>query len=91
MERIELEGKAYRGLASGAQPWWVIISGWIMFGLPSIGIGIWAIAAADAALWGTAVIGIIILWILYRGTRAKLAAQKAIIQRQAKYRQQMGE
>lgn len=88
MDRIALEGQAYRGLASGGQPWWILISGWIIFGLPCLAVGISAVVLGE---WGmlVAIAPItIMLWILWRGTQAKLAAQKEQIQRRAKYKRE---
>ena len=31
MSQIELEGQAYRGMASGTMPWWVLVSGALVF------------------------------------------------------------
>jgi hypothetical protein len=77
MGEIYLRGHAYRGLAGGTQPWWVIISGWFIFG----GIAFMIIGAAISSLspmliipFLFALIPVIILW---RGTTAKLANRKS--------------
>lgn len=36
MGRVYLEGRLYRGLAGGRIPWWVLISGWVIFGSISL-------------------------------------------------------
>jgi hypothetical protein len=36
MGEIYLRGRAYRSLSGGTIPWWVLISGWIIFGLPAL-------------------------------------------------------
>lgn len=91
MERIALEGKAYRGLASGSQPWWVIITGWVMFGLPCLAV---VIGLGAAGGLGVEVVGAIAICgfffsIMYRGTRAKLKQQQIKQQRRDKYQNNM--
>lgn len=81
MSEIYLRGRAFRGLAGGRIPWWVLISGWIMFGGLALLILITAITSAGfgalPALFFVA-IPIIILW---RGTIAKLSIEKPKNQR----------
>ena len=92
MDRIALQGQAYRGLASGSQPWWVIIAGWIVFGLPCLSIVVvMATTGGWVAYLGAIALCAIFLWIMYRGTKAKLARQKEQHQRKAKYRSEMSE
>jgi len=92
MERIALEGQAYRGLASGSQPWWVIISGWVIFGMPCLLVVVAMVSLGGALeLLGAIALCLVFLWILYRGTRAKLAQQKAQEQRRQKYRSGMND
>ena len=92
MERIALEGRAYRGLASGAQPWWIIIAGWIIFGLPCLmlAVALGSSGSGVAVVWAIAFYAIVI-WIMCRGTSAKLEQQKKQQQRKAKYRSGMDE
>jgi hypothetical protein len=76
MGEIYLRGRAYRGLAGGTQPWWVIISGWFIFGgiaVTIIGLGISSQSPELIILLFFALIPVIILW---RGTAAKLANRK---------------
>ncbi|MEM6453322.1 MAG: hypothetical protein AAF703_23790 [Cyanobacteria bacterium P01_D01_bin.105] len=88
MERIALEGKAYRGLASGSKPWWVMVTGWVMFGLPCLAVVIGlALSGGGVEMVGAIAICLVFFWIMYRGTRAKLKQQ----QRRDKYRREMGE
>ncbi|MBD0340362.1 MAG: hypothetical protein ICV61_05535, partial [Microcoleus sp. Co-bin12] len=46
MSEIYLRGRAFRGLAGGRIPWWVLISGWIFFGSLALLILISAITSA---------------------------------------------
>ena len=85
MERIELQGQAYRGLASGQMPWWVIVSGWVIFGLPCLMMTVVAVTSGEPFVLIASAMPLIVLWIMWRGTRAKLTQQKARHQRQAKY------
>lgn len=76
MGEIYLRGRAYRGLARGRIPWWVLISGWIMFGSMFL---MFLISMVIAAAWGLIPILIFIslpIMILWRGTASKLAARK---------------
>ena len=87
MERIALEGKAYRGLASGSKPWWVMVTGWVMFGLPCLAVVIsLSLSGSGVEMVGAIAICAISLGIMYRGTRAKLEYQKTIHQRRFRYR-----
>src|ERR687894_768970 len=47
MGEIYLRGRAFRGLAGGRIPWWVLISGWIVFGGLALLTLITAIASAS--------------------------------------------
>ncbi|MEN8446649.1 MAG: hypothetical protein ABG776_16745 [Cyanobacteria bacterium J06555_13] len=87
MERIALEGRAYRSLASGQSPWWVMVMGWIIFGLPLVMVAVFALIAGDPIVLGAAVMPAIFLWIMWRGTHAKLALKRE--HRRAKYRKGM--
>jgi hypothetical protein len=91
MEQIELEGRAYRGYASGQMPWWVLLSGWIVFALPSLAIAVLAVTSGDLSLLLPISPVVVILWILWRGTQAKLAIARTQAQRQARRRQDMRE
>jgi hypothetical protein len=77
MGEIYLRGRAYRGLAGGTQPWWVIMSGWFIFGsiaVMIIGVGISSLSPVLIIPLLFALIPVIILW---RGTAAKLANRKS--------------
>lgn len=87
MSRIELEGRSYRGFTSGDVPWWVLISGAIVFVLPSLGL---VIAAGDLRmLLVVAPFLAMPVAIVWRGIGAKLSAQKEKQQRQARRRRDM--
>lgn len=76
MGEIHLRGRAYRGLAGGRIPWWVLISGWIMFGSCFLMV---LIPMVMSAAWSLLPIFIFIslpIIILWRGTASKLAARK---------------
>ena len=98
MERIALEGQAYRGLASGSQPWWVIITGWVIFGVPCVSVlvvtaSLFSLGGGMAvlAMLGAIALCTVYLWIMYRGTKAKLAHQREQQQRRAKYQRELRE
>ena len=76
MGEIYLRGTAFRGLAGGRIPWWVLISGWIFFGGSALLIVISAIASASFAALPVLIIVTIPLIILWRGTTAKLSIKK---------------
>ncbi|PSB05162.1 hypothetical protein [Merismopedia glauca] len=95
MGQVYLEGRAYRGFGGGSTPWWVIISGWMIFGSFSfltLGVALEAIkdllvqksTSGDllASFFGyfPLIIAIIIsgsiLFILWKGTKAKLARKR---------------
>ncbi|MEA5593144.1 hypothetical protein [Rivularia sp. UHCC 0363] len=81
MGRIKLEGIAFRGLAAGRIPWWVLITGWFVFGIVTFAMLIPAIAlfASDLImLLPTLVISSIPFVILWRGTAAKLSVKKKL-------------
>jgi hypothetical protein len=79
MGEIYLRGRAFRGLAGGRIPWWVLISGWIFFGGLALLIVISAILPLTSASF-SALLPLIILAIpliiLWRGTTTKLSIQK---------------
>jgi hypothetical protein len=76
MGEIYLRGRAFRGLAGGRIPWWVIISGWIIFGGLALLVLILTITSAAFGLLPVLVIVSIPLIILWRGTVAKLSIKK---------------
>ncbi|MBV6628155.1 MAG: hypothetical protein KI793_35425 [Rivularia sp. (in: Bacteria)] len=86
MSEIQLRGRAYRGLAGGKIPWWVLITGWFIFGGIAFAILIptaialitsndlfLALITSLPALFFTSIL-VIIMW---RGTAAKLVARKS--------------
>jgi hypothetical protein len=79
MGEIYLRGRAFRGLAGGRIPWWVLISGWIFFGGLALLIVISAIlpliSASFSALLPLIILAIPLI-ILWRGTTTKLSIQK---------------
>lgn len=73
MGEIELRGRVFSGLASGRVRWWVLITGWIIFGS-------FALVMISVAITSSLVVGLIYLAIaaipiivLFRGTIAKLS------------------
>ncbi len=73
MNEIQLRGQAYRGLASGRIPWWILISGWFVFGGIAALLLHAAIASKSLTVWIFLIIMVIPLVILWRGTIAKLS------------------
>jgi hypothetical protein len=76
MGEIYLRGRAFRGMSGGRAPWWVLITGWIIFG----GFGLMLISLAIASssfapIFPLAFVSIFIV-ILVRGTAAKLSLSK---------------
>lgn len=80
MGEIYLRGRAFRGLAEGRIPWWVIISGWIMFGGSAVLILIYALTSTSFSALPALIIVtlplILPLIIIWRGTMAKLSIKK---------------
>jgi hypothetical protein len=76
MSEIYLRGRAFRGLAGGRIPWWVIISGWIFFGSLALLILISAITSAGFGALPILIVVAIPLIIVWRGTVAKLSIEK---------------
>jgi hypothetical protein len=76
MSEIYLRGRAFRGLAGGQVPWWVIISGWIIFGSLALAVLSASIASASFAPLLFLALAAIPLLVLWRGTAAKLSIAK---------------
>ncbi|MEG4446431.1 hypothetical protein QUB47_31740 [Microcoleus sp. AT9_B5] len=76
MGEIYLRGRAFRGLAGGRIRWWVLISGWILFGGLALLILISAIASASFSALPALIILAIPIIIMWRGTTAKLFIEK---------------
>jgi hypothetical protein len=83
MGQIGVEGIAYRSLAGGGMPWWILGIGWIFFGSMAffwlMGVFSTIVVGGLAALPGSLmplIPGILVislpLWILGRGTQSKL-------------------
>ena len=83
MQKIQLDGRAYRGLAGGRTAWWVLITGWFIFGfivfmivIPIVSDLIFSgFSTALIMLLPALLIGCLFLRILWRGTNAKLSAK----------------
>ncbi|PSB21987.1 hypothetical protein C7B65_00800 [Phormidesmis priestleyi ULC007] len=76
MGEIQLRGRAYRSLAGGQAPWWVLISGWVIFGgFVWIMVRLTVLSSSFVLLIPLA-IATIPLFILLKGTKAKLASQR---------------
>jgi hypothetical protein len=74
MGEIQLRGRVFRGLAGGQTSWWVIISGWLIFGFIAALVLHAAIATSSWAMGLLLAIALIPLIVLARGTAAKLSA-----------------
>jgi len=76
MGEIYLRGRAFRSLSGGTIPWWVLLSGWFLFG--GLALLILIDAILSQSLGSLIVLGFfsIFLLILWRGTAAKLSSQK---------------
>jgi len=79
MGEIYLRGRASRNLAEGRVPWWVLISGWIIFGFGGLVLSI-LISAITSAAFELLLLALLMvsipLIILWRGTTAKLSIEK---------------
>jgi hypothetical protein len=75
MGEIQLRGQAYRGLAGGRIPWWILISGWVIFGFIAAVLLHAALKSSSLTLWILFIIMVIPLFILGRGTLAKFSAR----------------
>lgn len=74
MGRIELRGRAYQNLASGRNPWWLLISGWVVFGGVTLMLAKIAFNAGAVTPWIFLVISLIPLFIMLRGTLVKISS-----------------
>lgn len=73
MGRIEQRGIAYSRLARGLAPWWVLVSGWVVFGGLALGLLKMGLAG-NIVSWILLVMVILPLIILAQGTLAKLSS-----------------
>lgn len=71
MGEIQLRGQAYRGLASGRTPWWILASGWFVFGCIFAVLLHAALTSNSLTIWIFLIIMALPLIILGRGTVAK--------------------
>ena len=91
MEAIQLRGHTYRNLATGVIPWWIIITSWIVEGIPSLLFLIWVLIGILVAFAGsfiidfflivlsqgfTILIPAIVICILLKGTMAKMCRNR---------------
>lgn len=76
MGRIEQRGVAYSRLSRGLAPWWLLISGWVVFGGLAVGLLKMGLAGSIVS-WVLLVMVILPLIILAQGTLAKLSAQRS--------------
>ena len=74
MGEIYLRGRAMRSLASGRIPWWIIMSGWVLVGVPTLCLLSLVLQGHLEILPVLLIFGIFIS-ILWRGTVAKRAAK----------------
>lgn len=87
MEAIKLRGRTYSNLAAGRIPWWIIITSWIVEGIPSLLFLIWVLIGILVAFAGSFIIDFffivlsqgfailipaIVIFILLKGTMAKM-------------------
>jgi hypothetical protein len=79
MGEIYVRGRAMRSMSSGTIPWWVLISGWVLFGGSFLLVLITALFSRTFALIPFLIISLIPLLIVLRGTLAKLSAKKRIM------------
>jgi VIT1/CCC1 family predicted Fe2+/Mn2+ transporter len=75
MGEIYARGRAMRSMSSGGMPWWVLISGWVLFGGLFLLLLSVAIFSSPAVL-PTLLFAAIPLLIVIRGTSAKLSHKK---------------
>jgi hypothetical protein len=76
MGEIQLRGRVFRGLAEGRIPWWVLITGWVLFGGFAL-LMVYAVATSSSLMtWLTLAIAAIPVFILWKGTRVKLASNR---------------
>jgi hypothetical protein len=74
MGQIYLRGRTYRSLAGGRIRWWVLISGWIVFGGIALLLLTVTIVSGSLAFLLPLVLATIPIWIVLRGTLAKLSS-----------------
>jgi hypothetical protein len=73
MGEIQLRGRIFQRFTSGQIPWWVLITGWVIFGFSAAVIAHFAFTTSFWAGVIPLAIAIIFLIIFWRATAAKLA------------------
>ncbi|WP_404790439.1 hypothetical protein [Altericista sp. CCNU0014] len=76
IQSIGLEGRAFRGIAGGRIPWWILITGWVIFGgfaLLTLSLSITSGVLSSLPFLLINGIPIVILW---RGTAAKFTVDR---------------
>jgi len=71
MGEIELRGRMASGLAGGRVPWWVLITGWVIFGGAAFLLLHVALTLSSFTAWFGVAIALLPLIALGRGTFAK--------------------
>lgn len=74
MGEIYLRGRAFSSLSGGRIPWWVLISGWLIFGGSALLILIAAITSQSLTGLLPLAFAVIPVLILWRGTLSKLSS-----------------
>jgi len=74
--RIEQRGMAYSRLSRGLAPWWVLISGWVVFGGLALGLLKMALGG-NIVSWVLLAMVVLPLIILAQGTLAKGKARSS--------------
>ena len=73
MGEIQIRGRALRTLGDGNVRWWVLISGWLMFGTVFLATVLVVLFSPSSVLIFPLAIAAIPLFPLWRGTAKKLA------------------
>jgi hypothetical protein len=76
MGQIQLAGRIYRSLAGGRIPWWVLISGWIIFGSIAFFFLFLVVSSFSLSALFPLMIETFPLLILWKGTTAKLSSKR---------------
>ncbi|QYO64800.1 hypothetical protein [Leptolyngbya sp. 7M] len=76
MGEIHLRGRAYRGLAGGQVPWWVLLTGWFLFGGFALVQLTIALTTSSFIAWILLALAAVFLLILWRGTAAKMSTRR---------------
>ena len=75
---IHLEGQAYRQLAAGRAPWWVLFGLWFLLGMPLFLVLLPVMISTSVwSLIPYILIGVIVTLITFRGIHAKLQSRKS--------------